>query len=227
MIKKILIIMFFAYALVTGAQVLKDEKFAYEIYLPNNWVRTVVSDSLHQFADTTATYKSVIGIKRYGFSSNDYPSANEWTIANFIAYKLSVTYSIDPFGVVLYYDSTSACSQGTLRAAEAYSQFYSADTAIGAWAEFIRFCALGNKGYEIYALGDTTDMKTNLGTYGAILGSVIIPDVATENSSQLLPVRRTRDTRVRMVDPLGRTLPINVKAHGAAVLRQSIIIKMH
>ena len=152
----------------------------YTIYLPDNWVLEEISDSQHIFYDTTFAFESRVSLVRYHRNATDYPMPDDWTRTHFIAYKLVVETTADPWGVVLYYDSSSASKQGSLWAPEMYSRFFSLDTTIGAWAEFTRFTASENYGYELYALGDTADMMTNLPAYGAIIYGIELPgsDVA-------------------------------------------------
>lgn len=144
------------------------------ITLPDNWVCTQTSDSSVIVNDTTLEYKSQIVIKKYHRNQIDYPTPNDWTRAHFIAYLLVTDYSYDPFGAVLYYDSSSSCKQGEFWATEAFSEFYSLDTVLGAWGELIRFTSGGEYGYSLYAIGDTSDMKQNIGMYAAVLRSISI-----------------------------------------------------
>jgi hypothetical protein len=152
--------------------VISNAKIGFTAYLPANWICTQTSDSTATFNDTSFTYKSLVAIKKYKKNKTDYPTPNEWTRAHFIAYLLVTQYSYDPFGAVLYFDSTATCKQDSFWAAEAFSEFYSIDTSIGAWDEFIRFTAAGDYGYSLYAIGDTADMKKNVGTYAAIIQSI-------------------------------------------------------
>ncbi|MBN1601325.1 MAG: hypothetical protein JW915_06935 [Chitinispirillaceae bacterium] len=147
--------------------------------LPQNWICTQTSDSTAIVNDTTLEYKSQIVIKKYHRSQIDYPTPNDWTRAHFIAYLLVTDYSFDPFGAVLYYDSSSSCKQGEFWATEAFSEFYSLDTVLGAWSELIRFTAGGEFGYSLYAIGDTSDMKQNIGMYAAVLRSISILQQST------------------------------------------------
>ena len=143
-------------------------------YLPDNWTASQASDTGIFFSDTTFTYRSQIVIKKYPINQADYPSATDWTRAHFIGYLLVVQYSFDPFGAVLYFDSSATCKQDSLWAPEAFSEFYTIDTVLGAWDEYIRFTESGSNGYEIYAIGDTADMKQNIGLYMAIIRFVHI-----------------------------------------------------
>jgi hypothetical protein len=111
-------------------------------------------------------------LTKYAIDTTLFASSDAWTGAYFTAYKFSVEYSVDPEGVVLYSSNDSTVRQGSLPAAEAYSVFFSYDTSIGAWAEYLRFTACGFSGYELDAISDTGDMSANIGYYAAILQSI-------------------------------------------------------
>ncbi len=187
---------------------LVDNQLNYSVYLPANWVREVESDSQHIFVDTTYFYPAELSLNRYLIDSTLYKTADEWTQAHFLGYKLSVQYSVDPAGVVLYSNSDSSVKQGSLQAAEAYSIFFSSDTSIGSWAEYVRFTACGRYGYELYAISDTADMSKDIGLYAAILQSITI---APGDHVVLQPAFRRsvsaagKALRPSVCDPLGRT----------------------
>ncbi len=151
-----------------------DNQLDFRMYLPANWVCYFQTDSECLFEDTTYSYPAVLSISRYGLDSTLYKTADEWTQAHFLGYKLSVEYSVDPAGVVLYSNADSTVKQGSLQAAEAYSDFFSSDTTIGSWAEYVRFTAAGRYGYELYAVSDTADMSANIGYYVALLEGIVI-----------------------------------------------------
>ncbi|MFW5785372.1 MAG: hypothetical protein ACOCW1_04220 [Chitinispirillaceae bacterium] len=150
-----------------------NEQMSFSAYLPDNWTAAQVSDSSVLLYDTTGYYKSDINIKRYYRSSADFPTPEDWTRAHFIAYLLVVENSWDPFGSVLYFDSIQS-TQSSLWAPEAFCEFYTIDTALGSWDEYMRYTANGDYGYEIYAIGDTSDMKNNFGFYSAIIQQIEI-----------------------------------------------------
>jgi hypothetical protein len=149
-----------------------DYRDNYSIYLPDNWIRDAASDSQCFFVDTTFGYPALLSLKRYSLDTAEFASGDEWISSHFIAYKLSVQYSVDPAGVVLYSNADSTVRQGSVHAAEAYSVFYSYDTSVGAWAEYVRYTACPGYGYELYAISDTGDMSANIGYYAAILQSI-------------------------------------------------------
>ncbi len=141
-------------------------------YLPDNWIATTAGDTAITFMDTTFTYRSQITCKKQTINATDYPSEESWTRAHFIAYLLIVQYSYDPFGAVLYFDSSETCKQDSLWAPEAFSEFFTIDTALGTWNEYVRYTVSGSNGYQIYAIGDTADMKLNIGMYMAIINMI-------------------------------------------------------
>jgi hypothetical protein len=188
---------------------LVDNARNFSIYLPDNWVREIKSDSQDFFVDTTYRYPAELSLRKYAIDTAAYPLDSQWISAHFTAYKLSVEYSVDPAGVVLYSSADSTVRQGSLWATEAYSMFFSYDTSIGAWAEYIRFTASGHCGYELYAIGDTGDMAQNIGYYAAILQSIRFL-----SASRVMPpfvfskaVRRIQETiGPYLYDPLGREI---------------------
>jgi hypothetical protein len=181
----------------------------YSMYLPDHWVRDAASDSQHFFTDTTFRYPALLSLRRYVIDTTTFASGDEWVSAYFTAYKLSVEYSVDPTGVVLYSNADSTVRQGGQKAAEAYSIYFSLDTSVGAWAEYVRFTACGGYGYELYAISDTGDMSQNIGYYAAIIQSIRF----LSNSSVKTPfvfgkvVRRVQDAMTPyLFDPLGREI---------------------
>ena len=148
------------------------------VYLPDNWTAVQEGDTCMTFSDTTFMYRSQITCKKQVIASADYPLATSWTRSHFIAYLLVVQYSYDPFGAVLYFDSSSASTQGSLWAPEAFTEFYTLDTVLGAWNEYMRYTETGSCGYEIYAIGDTADMKQNIGMYMAIIRMIQLGNLA-------------------------------------------------
>ncbi|MBN1576803.1 MAG: hypothetical protein JW913_09640 [Chitinispirillaceae bacterium] len=155
-------------------------------YLPDNWVAVTAGDTGITFQDTTFVYRSQITCKKHAITADDYASATGWTRAHFIAYLLVAQYSYDPFGAVLYFDSSAACMQDSLWAPEAFTEFYTIDTVLGAWNEYMRYTEAGSNGYEIYAIGDTADMKQNIGMY---MGMIRMIDI-DKSANMMSPVRR-------------------------------------
>lgn len=223
----ILLISLFAFG-----ETVVDDELRYSTYLPDNWVREVVSSTQHRFYDTTYNYRSYVTLIRYDLSiENTYQNAYEWARANYLAYRISVSSTMspegealsDPFGVILYPDSSEVKQNDTLWAAEIYSIFFTLDTSLGSWAEFIRFTGFDKYGYEIYAIGDTADMSSNLGVYAAIFDGIKL----TTASVSLRPQIHTAEEKSTIfiqsappVDLLGRrkVLKANNKLNASGVL---------
>ena len=192
----------------TADQSYTDNSLEYTIFLPDNWEKNAVSnDTNHVFWDSSGNYPGTIGIVRHT-RTTDYPTADDWTRAHFIAYKIFVDNSFDtteqiwydPMGVVFYWDSSQASTQDGLWAPELYSQFYSTDTALSAWSEYIRFTAFGPFGYELYALSDTADMSANIGYYAALIHSIQLP-LDTESHHIVRPAGAALPGIHEMIDP--------------------------
>jgi len=186
--------------------VLVDNNFKYKLYLPNNWIREIKNDSVHFFVDTSFCFKGLLCITRYLIDTSIYKTPTEWTLSHFLAYKIWVQYSLDPAGVILYSNNDSTVKQGDLPAAEAYSIFFSSDTAIGIWAEYIRYTAYDKFGYELYAISDTQDMSKNIGTYAAILQgiNIVLPLKVKKNSFCRINFNKSKN--ILLCDLLGRTI---------------------
>ncbi len=196
------------------SETITDTRFGYTVFLPDNWMREIVSDTHHRFLDTSGTYKSIIAIIRYDFDTiNIFSSPEEWTRANFLAYYL-ITNS-DPLSYVVFYDTVTTEQNGSLYAADAFSVYYDPDTQIGDWAEYVKYTATETKGYEICALGPIDDMEMNVGFYAAIIDGFTI-DVDGNNVTApgfIKPSFRLPVLTNRTIDMLGRclgpgTLPI-------------------
>jgi len=161
-------------ASVKAAGTYSDPQLGYSIYLPDNWVHEAVSATQHRFVDTTAGYQSMISLVTYDFADDTlFVASEEWTRANFIAYVYSI--EADPLCALVFYDSVTAIQNDDLWAADAYTEFFSYDSTIGDWAEYMRFTASGKTGYEIYALGPIEDMNANVGYYAAMIESITLP----------------------------------------------------
>ncbi|MDG5816988.1 hypothetical protein QA601_17965 [Chitinispirillales bacterium ANBcel5] len=175
----ILILVFFTYAF----EPLYDSEMDYTIYLPENWVRTVITPELHRFHDTTGTYQSQITIEKHSFSSADYTDAKEWVNVNYIAYEFSAIYSSNPVGTILFADSSSELKHGEYDAAELYARFCYLDDPLVWWDEYIRFAAAEGDtvGFEMYVMGDTADMFSNIGLYATIIENTDLPAISPSN----------------------------------------------
>ncbi|MBD3421626.1 MAG: hypothetical protein GF398_16035 [Chitinivibrionales bacterium] len=193
----ILFLISFGYA----QQSFTNSTLGYSAYLPENWQRSAANDSQDVFLDTSGAYPAYLSIVQHSYSNVDFPTGNDWTRANFIAYKMYIDYY--PYGTVLYFDSSSTLTQDGLWAAELFIRFFTDDTSNFTWDEYVRYTATNENGYELYAMGDTADMRTNLPVYGAILQSIDIlranmsiqkyvgPIVSYEASFTIKPFERT------------------------------------
>jgi hypothetical protein len=194
-------------------KIITDPTLGYSIYLPtDSWIRVVKTADHHRFYDTTFTFGSQISIVRHSYVSADYPTPENWTRANFIAYKLCVDYSFDPWAAMLYYDTASTVRQGVSWATESYATFFALDTALGAWSEYTRFTARAGYAWELYAIGDTSDMMENIGTYAGIIQLITLPGdtnakviLRPQPVSSSIGMTGSMLTRQnRYFDPLGR-----------------------
>lgn len=209
-------------AAVYADKIITDSALGYSIYLPqDSWVRYVADSNHHQFYDSTGVYRSQLSIVRHSYSPTIYPAAQDWTRANFIAYKLVVEYSVDPFGALLYYDTASTVRQDSLWATESYATFFTLDTAIGAWSEYTRFTANKMNGYELYAIGDTADMRKNIGIYAGLIQLIKLKKDATgimqHHPGGATVIQKQRSAAysqtVSLFDPLGRRLSMVSAGH--------------
>ncbi len=186
------------------------------VYLPDNWVATESGDSLIQMYDTTYAFEATLGVMRYDRNTADFPVPEDWTRANYIAYLLSVRYGFDPWGALLYMDSSQTSTQDAHWAPEAYAQLFSLDTTIGSWAEYIRYTSIDDYGYELYAVGDTTDMYNNIGTYAAILQTIDFEGatISRNQSRPSFPLTPNSGSGQipRMFTPTGRLMNSQVQA---------------
>lgn len=153
------------------AGIVSDPNLGYAITLPAHWTQLKSKPSQHYFRDSTRSYRGQISIVKYDIDDSIYPTPRDWTQAQIIAYKLSVETSSFPFGAVVYFDSTAKAALGPHWAPEAFSVLYPADGDPN-YCEFIRYTAVGRTGYEIYAIGDSTDMMKNVDYYAGIIATL-------------------------------------------------------
>ncbi len=191
------------------AGVVSDSALGYSITLPSHWSQIKSKPAQHYFRDSTRAYKSQISILKYDIDKASYPTPESWTQAQFIAYMLSVETSTYPFGAIAFYDSTSKAELAAHWAPEAFSVLYPAD-GDPTYCEFIRYCAVGNVGYEIYAIGDSTDMIKNVDYYASIIATLAF----TPPILSLSPMRSEGGLPARLepgdpaFDLLGRLSPV-------------------
>lgn len=201
---------------------ISDSYLGYSITLPVNWVQVKSRELQHYFRDSTRIYHSQISIVRYPIDKAAYPTPESWTQAQFIAYKISVEHSVFPYGTLVFYDSTAMAKLGTKWAPEAFSVLYPAD-GDPTYAEYIRYCANGDFGYEIYAIGDSTDMTNRVDFYAGLIASI---DLSTPTSiGREVGLRRVslipevRGTGI--FDLTGRRISLSYKKHPTLGFRVS------
>ncbi len=162
---------FLAVASASGAAALSNPEIGYSITLPPHWGISQAKPWQDYFRDSTRSVRSQISILRYTIDKSVYPTPESWSEAQFIAYKLSVENSAYPFGAVMYYDSSAAAKIGAIRAPEAYSMLFPGD-GDPTYSEYIRYAAVGEYGYEIYAIGDSADMADHLDFYADVIATL-------------------------------------------------------
>src|SRR4051812_42018826 len=187
----------------TWAADVSDPVIGYSITVPEHWSLALSKPLQDYFRDSTRAYHSQISILRYSIDKATYPTPESWSQAQFIAYKLSVENSVFPYGAIMYYDSSSAAKIGTVYAPEAYSVMYPGD-GDPTYCEYIRYAAVGDFGYEIYAIGDSTDMTNNLDFYANVVSTLKFT-TPTEAITRIPGARRAPGTpQEHWFDAMGR-----------------------
>lgn len=166
-----------------------DQNLKLHGYIPNGWVFYTDNDTL-TMADTSKEqkYNSFLYITRYSLNGE---TPDDWTRSFFIAQKMSYDYSLHSFSSVIFFDTSSNSKHQSAWAPQIYSRCSSADTAKIAWDEYIYFTSINGYGYEFLAIGDTTDMISNIGDYMDILHGIIIDNGQPESSNFLLSDLKT------------------------------------
>lgn len=190
------------------AEIVSDAGLGYAITLPAHWTQVKAKTTQHYFRDSTRSHPSQISIVKYDIDPAVYPTPRDWAQAQFIAYKLSVETSVYPFGAVAYYDSTAKAVLGPHWAPEAFSVLFPAD-GDPTYCEYIRYTAIGNTGYEIYAIGDSTDMMKNVDYYASIISSLTFttPILSLAPSGRNQPPNGRHIGESPLFDLLGREVP--------------------
>ncbi len=215
-----------------------NHDLGYKAYLPDNWVMETKNDSQHYFYDTSDEYGALLSIVRYT-KDTTYDTPEAWTRSHFIAYKMYMDYY--PFGTVLFSDTSETETQGTHWATEMYLRFYTDDTTNYSWDEYTRYTATEKYGWELYAIGDTSDLSANIGFYGAVLKIIEVKDdyvpIIVDNSQLNKPVKHPFSLKslskynAYAYTPLGRRIPLadlqrNRLSHGLYIIdkRKNIIL---
>lgn len=147
-----------------------NSRLGYTIVLPENWYAINTSDSQDVFFDLNSNGQTYLSIVRHQIDSGT--TELYWTKFHFLMYLSTTQEWEDPWGTVLALDSSQNSSIDGVWAPQAFAQFLSLDSINSSWAEYILFAAKHRSGYELYAIGDTLDLKTKGTTYSQILQSV-------------------------------------------------------
>ncbi len=176
-----------------------NKEIGFTIDLPLSWRQHIVSPGTHAILrDTTGGHKSVISIEKILIDKNVDPTPSAWVRSQFLAFKLLVEHSVYPFGAILFYDSTSSAQLGALWSPELYAEFYHSDNK-PTQAEYVRYAAISDFGYEIIAYGDSLDMATNIVYYADSLISTLVL-----SSPQNVSLLRSQHSRPFTVGKGGR-----------------------
>jgi hypothetical protein len=196
-----------SFAASVSAGTVADSSMGYAITLPATWSQVKAKTEQHYFRDSTRHYHSQISIVRYDIDKETYPTPESWSQAQFIAYKVSVETSVYPFGAIGYYDSSSKATLGGIWSPEAFSVLYPAD-GDPTYCEFIRYCAIGNSGYEIYAIGDSTDMAHNVDFYADVIATLRFTPSASigRPRGEVQSIGGRTLSEAREFDPIGRAV---------------------
>lgn len=159
-----------------------DSSLFIKIILPQSWVYFNTSDSSAMITSLDTNYKGNLFITRY--KTAGYQNAREWTQSYFTAYSEYVKNSSEPYGQLLWLDSTTSAalqpieSGGFSWAPWITAKFKTLDSAgtMVTWDEYERFTAHQNFGYEMYAISDTVDMNANYKVYASILQKIVLLD---------------------------------------------------
>ncbi|HEX3020733.1 MAG TPA: hypothetical protein VHP36_10545 [Chitinispirillaceae bacterium] len=147
-----------------------NKRLGFSIELPAGWYVINESDSQDIFFDTVSNGKTFLSVLRHQIDTNIEESY--WTKFHFLMY-LSITQEwADPWGTILALDSSQSSTIDGTWAPQAFAQFVSLDSVNSNWAEYIMFTAKYRGGYEIYAIGDTLDLKSRGGTYSQIFQTI-------------------------------------------------------
>lgn len=194
------------------AATISDNNLGYTISLPDGWVEGCIDSNHHIFEDTTDKLRSLIGIKVYDLQEFDVPfTPKEWTRTNFLGYYLWA--SVESTNVVVYCDTLLATEIHNRFTADIYTYFFDVEgSSVGNIAEYVRYTAVGNKGYEIYVIGPLSDMDTNLIYYLTIIETITITTPIITTKSNFIPMNnkgfegKFSYLSFQNVDLLGRNL---------------------
>ncbi len=147
-----------------------NKKLGYSLMLPENWYALNTSDSQDIFFDVSSSGRTYLSVVRHKIDTNT--TETYWTKFHFLMYISTTQEWEDPWGTILALDSSQDCTIDGGWAPQAFAQFFSLDSINSTWSEYIIFTARYGGGYELYAIGDTLDLKTKGAAYSQILNSV-------------------------------------------------------
>lgn len=166
-----LILLFLVFVFSADAQTPHtNSRLGYTIMLPENWYAINTSDSQDVFFDLNSSGQTYLSIVRHQIDSGT--TEPYWTKFHFLMYLSTTQEWEDPWGTILALDSSENSTVDEVWAPQAFAQFFSLDNINSSWAEYIIFVARYRGGYELYAVGDTLDLKTKGAAYSQILQSV-------------------------------------------------------
>jgi hypothetical protein len=193
----------------------KNNQAGYTIVLPQDWYYFQESDSQDIFYDINGSAQSYLSVVYHPVA--DGTTELDWTNFHYIMYLTITTEWEDPWGSILAMDSSQSSTVGSVWAPQAFAQFYTLDTATNNkyWSEYIIFTAQSRIGYELYAIGDTSDIKANGATYSEILHSITFskPSAAIrKNSNSRRYTIISPYQRVKTFDLCGRIISSAIPA---------------
>lgn len=214
-----LMMLFSIYSLAMADTTYTNVSCGYSIVLPDTWQVINASDSQDIFFDANSDGKTFISVVHHRIS--DTTLETDWSRFHYIMY-LSVTQEWeDPWGTILALDSSQTSLIDQTWAPQAFAQFVALnDTDYDYWSEYIMFTAKYHSGYEIYAIGDTLDLKTNGGIYSQIMFSLTFSDASPVFKNVRKPNFRiiANDFDKKTFDLFGRIIPENTIKNKSTML---------
>ncbi len=204
-----------------------NSKLGYTIMLPENWYVINTSDSQDVFFDLNSNGQTYLSIVRHQIDSGT--TELYWTKFHFFMYLTTTQEWEDPWGTILALDSSQNSIIDGEWAPQAFAIFYTLDSINSSWSEYTIFTARYRGGYELYAIGDTLDLKNNGSTYSQILQSVTFSAVPTKKIARNFKEHGTafgRDEQ-KMYTLSGRCFPssmLNKKSTSVIVKNRGLFI---
>jgi hypothetical protein len=204
-----------------------NSRLGYTIMLPENWYVINTSDSQDVFFDINSSGQTYLSIVRHQIDSGTIETY--WTKFHFLMYLSTTQEWEDPWGTILALDSSQTSTIDGAWAPQAFAQFFTLDSINNSWSEYIIFVAKYRSGYELYAIGDTLDLKTKGAEYSQILQSVTFFPASSIKISRDFKEHGTvfsRDEQ-RMFTLSGRYFPsfmLNKKATSVIITNRGLLI---